>query len=61
MIAVSTNLDMTVAMAAPSTPSLGKPILPKMSSQLKVKLTATAAMPARMGTMVSPVSRRVPA
>ena len=47
-------------MAAPCAPSAGRPNLPLISSQLNTKLTRTAAMPAFMGSMVSPVSRRVP-
>ena len=36
-------------MAAPSEPRRGKPSLPKISSQLKTKLTATAISPAVIG------------
>ncbi len=56
---MSTKREMTVAMAAPFTPQAGKPRLPKISSQLPSRLVKTAAMPAFMGSMLSPVSRMV--
>ena len=55
----STYLEIIVAIAAPSTPNAGKPNLPKISTQLKVQLTATAIKPATIGATVSPVSRSV--
>ena len=57
----SMKRDSVVAIAAPRTPSVGKPHLPKISSQLKVRLNAMATAPASIGTKVSPVSRSVPA
>ncbi len=41
-------------MAAPTTPSRGKPSRPKISSELKTKLTTMAAMLAFIGSTVSP-------
>ena len=50
----STKRESTVAMAAPTTPSRGKPSRPKISSELKTKLTTMAAMLAFIGSTVSP-------
>ena len=57
----SMKRETVVAIAAPRTPSMGKPHLPKISSQLKVMLNAMATAPASIGTRVSPFSRSVPA
>ena len=61
IIASSTKRESTVAIAAPSTPSFGKPSFPKIRSQLNTRFTSTAAPLPIMGTTVSPVSRKLDA
>ena len=53
---VSIYLDITVAIAAPATPSFGIGPIPKMSRKSSTALLPTAAKLAAIGTMVCPVS-----
>ena len=57
----STYREITVAMAAPSTPMAGAPRWPKISTQLPNRLVRMAQIPANIGARVSPASRSVPA
>ena len=52
IITSSTKRESTVAIAAPSTPSFGKPSFPKIRSQLNTRFTSTAAPLPIMGTEI---------
>ena len=55
-IPISTNLLITVAIAAPTTPNLGKPNNPKINNVLKIKLTKIAITPHNIGINVCFIS-----